>query len=64
MNKITLFASDGVWKARFSGPHAVPVRDLFGTDTLETPFSNNVSAEIVQKEVQSRNPDALVVTTI
>jgi hypothetical protein len=61
MNRITLFTSDGIWKARFSGPHRLTVRNLFGTDTLETPFLSNVSAERVRQEIASRNPDAKVV---
>lgn len=60
VNVITLERAGGLWVARHSGPAAAAVRDLFGTDTLPTPFRASVPAATVLRAIEWRNPEASV----
>ena len=55
-NIITLFKNAGMWKARFSGPHAEKVRFLFGADTLPTAFTDATAPEFVLAQLRELNP--------
>ena len=43
------------WVATFEGPQAAGVRELFGTDTLPTPFGTDTPANTVLVAVRLRN---------
>jgi len=59
METITLMEMNGCWVAVFSDEsHAI--KELFGTNTLPTPFSAEQGHEIVQEYIQARNPDKIV----
>jgi hypothetical protein len=45
------------WMARFSDP---VVRELFGTDTLPTGYTDRANAETVLAGIASKNPDCIV----
>ena len=60
-NTITLFVGpDLLWQAKFAGPHARQVIDLFGTDTLPTPFGQRYPAAKVLAHIKERNPQCTV----
>lgn len=48
---IELFIDQGTWYAICD-----EFKDLFGTDILPTPFTSKIPAEIVQEEIQKKNP--------
>jgi len=55
-NRIKLW-SDGVdWRATFIGPWAREVVEMWGTDTLPTPYKATAPAARVLALVRSRNP--------
>ena len=53
---------DAVWMARFVDDGTV--RELFGTDTVPTPYTSAMPGETVRTEVARRNPDATVVLAV
>jgi len=57
MKKIELIKTSDGWMAKFSEPR---VRELFGTDTILTPFTELVEGMIVLNEIRKRNPDCEV----
>ena len=55
MKTIKLINSRNGWLARFENdPKTI---DLFGTDTLPTPFTENASPMDVLKAIKKLNPD-------
>lgn len=64
MDIITLFKQETMWLARYSGPHATQIVDLFGHDTIPTSFTTARMALDVQQEVQKLNPECKVIVTI
>jgi hypothetical protein len=52
-----LLLINGCWMARCSEPE---ITELFGTDTIPTPYTSDYPASRVQHEVQARNPHAIV----
>jgi hypothetical protein len=46
--------------ARFSGPHADEVKELFETDTLPTPFDSRQPRSDILTAIQRQNPTATV----
>lgn len=61
-NTITLVFDSGYgWHARYSGPHAAEIKDLFGTNILPTPFTPQATFDMVRSELASRNPGAVIV---
>lgn len=57
---IILTAQGGLWHARTVGGREAQVRDLFGTDTLPTPFGQVVPSHQVAAVIQELNPRYLV----
>lgn len=58
MNTITLFKTVRGWMARFS---EAEIKELFGTDTLPTPFTAAASPAVVMAEVRRLNPRCVVI---
>ena len=60
MNQIEVYLQPGGWVARYKGPHAAKVRDLFGTDVLPTAFTAQADSEKVRTAIQQLNPGVAV----
>jgi hypothetical protein len=60
MNRITLILNHTGWLARYSGPHAADMQDLFGSCTLPTSFTVEADPALVVAEISSRNPGTIV----
>lgn len=60
MNKILLFKTSVAWYARYEGPHAEQIQDLFGTKIIPTAYTADASAESVCLRVSELNPNVLV----
>lgn len=56
-NTIVLIRGRDAWYARYCGPHTDQIRDLFGTNTLPTPFLPSTPADVLLAEIQARNVD-------
>lgn len=54
---IELFREAGQWMAKFSDPAIV---ELFGTDTIETAYTNGMEAKVVLESICALNPDCYV----
>lgn len=59
-DRIHVVVRDGFYHARFLGPHADFIVELFGTDTLQTPFTDRCPVIEVLKALRDRNPGARV----
>jgi hypothetical protein len=57
---IHLLIIDGLWHARFADGTEGRIRELFGTDTLPTPYRAHVKAETVMRAIAKRNVGATV----
>ena len=57
---IILSIHEGQWVATFTGPGEARIRELFGTNTIPTPFSAEVPASVVLLTVSHKNPTANV----
>jgi hypothetical protein len=55
MNRIVLFLEARSWHARFEGPHADTVLNLFGTTVVPTPFTSAANPAFVLEEIRKRN---------
>lgn len=53
---IVIKCVNGNWVARYTGPHAVEIKRLFGTDTLPTPFTSHTSKQAVLAVLRDKNP--------
>jgi hypothetical protein len=60
MNILILIHGVLGWSVRFVGPHTEEVQDLFGTDTIPTPFTHLARPEIVKAEIERLNPGCVV----
>jgi len=61
VNGITLSRSGTGWMATHTGPHAADIIRLFCTVTIPTAFTPQADPQMVLREIQANNPDALVV---
>lgn len=61
MNTITLRVIDGLWHATHGGPRSARVVELFGTDTLPTPWGGSVAPDVVLGRIVALNPNYRVV---
>lgn len=59
-NAIQIIESPAGWSAKFTGPHAVEVSKLFGTNVIPTAFGSAAPRSVVLAEVQKLNPNAFV----
>jgi len=60
MNELLIW-SDGVqYLCTWRGPHASEIRDLFGTDTLPTPWLANADPEVVRDDIAKHNAECVV----
>lgn len=59
-NTITLIKANGMWAAKYSGPHARQLVQLFGTDVLPTPFEDSTASYMVFNVVKGKNMDCVV----
>lgn len=59
-NAIQIIDGASEWFAKFTGPHAAEILELFGTDTIPTAFKSRTPTAIVLAEVQKLNPGVLV----
>ena len=59
-NEILIHLGEQGWLATFAGPQAPEIIDLFGTDTLPTPYTASTALATVIAEIQAKNPDAVV----
>ncbi len=57
MNTITISVKKGIYVATFSDPKVI---QLFGSDTINTPYPASVAASQVLAELKQRNPDCEV----
>ena len=57
METISLFVVGNSWMTRHSASNIV---DLFGTDTIPTPYTAQVAGHIVLKDITRLNPDRQV----
>jgi len=64
MNQIVLKVERGMWVAEHSGPASDEIQELFGTRTIQTPFSTSTNTETVLSEVTRLNPEFNVVISI
>lgn len=60
MNTITLSRYQGMWRARYGGPHAADVLRLLGTVEIPTSFTSSADPELVRAEIQRLNPGVTV----
>lgn len=60
---ITLSRQNGSWVATYSGEGSAQIRELFGTDTIPTPYMAGCSSIMVQTAISMRNADAVVVVS-
>jgi len=60
MNRIVILLQGRTWNAQFVGPHSAEIIELFGTDTIPTPFTSLTPVAEVVAEVRRRNPGVLV----
>ena len=60
-DRIELHRDAKGWHATFSGSHAAAVIQACHTVTLPTAFTARAPAEAVVREIQRRNPGAVVV---
>ena len=58
---VTLKREGGIWVGVHSGPGSDEVRELFGTDTLPTPYPANMIGTVVQDAIRKLNPEHAVV---
>lgn len=61
INRIILFPGADAWYAKYCGPEADRIRDLFGTDTLPTAFTIGASADTVRETIARLNPESIVI---
>lgn len=59
-NAIQVFCTPQGWMARYVGPHAKAIRDLFDTDVLPLPWTRRAKASQVVADLASRNPGVRV----
>lgn len=59
-NAIRLERQNSVWVGVYEGPHRENIMELFQTDTLPCPYTEQVPGSEVLAAVQERNPDVLV----
>ena len=55
-NRIELRIEGNQWVAQWIGRHAAEIVDLFGTDTVPTPYMGSAPAAVVLAQVMSLNP--------
>ena len=55
MDQLTLIRGKNCWLLKFEGPQAQEIIDLFGTDTLPTPWTESADAATVQAEIKRLN---------
>ena len=58
-NRITLIPGQPVL-ARFTGPHAGAIKEIFETDTIPTPYDSRQPRRDVLTAIQRQNPTATV----
>lgn len=58
MNTITLFIKSNYWHAKFSEQRII---DLFGSDTIMTPYSAAADRKYVIEEITARNPGCEII---
>lgn len=58
MHTIELFRNEKSWVAKFSDP---TVKELFGTDEIETAFTSNADKQTVLDKITSLNPESRVI---
>ena len=58
MERMHLFSEGGWWQVKTDSPRTL---ELFGTDTLPTPFSASVRPSQVYATIRELNPDANIV---
>ena len=51
--QLLLFRESGVWCVRYTGPYAVKVRQLFGTDVLPTAYESSMPYQEVRAIVEA-----------
>jgi hypothetical protein len=57
MDYITLVWTPTGWMLRTTDPK---VKELFGTDTIPTPFTAKAPTSMVLKEISRQNPDMVI----
>lgn len=60
MNRIELYTDNGMWMARFSGPHSALIMRLFGTVEVPTSYTSGAKWNVVLDVVRRFNPEAIV----
>ena len=61
MNKIIISKNESCYIATFTGDKENQIRDLFGSNSLPTPFTPAANPQEVKNTMQKNNPDAEVV---
>ena len=64
MNKIYISKNTDCYIATFTGDKENEIKDLFGTNSLPTPFMPAADPQEVRAAMQKNNPDAEVVLYI
>ncbi len=59
-NAIQIIESPAGWVAKFIGPHAAEITQLFGSNIIPTAFGASAPRSVVLAGVQKLNPTALV----
>jgi hypothetical protein len=57
MKKIELIRKGNNWYAKFYENRVI---ELFGTDTIMTPYVSNTPESVVLREISAKNPDCIV----
>lgn len=60
VNRIEIIRTAKGYNAKFTGPHAARVQELFNTSVIPLPFTVAANAADVVASVQSRHTDAHV----
>lgn len=60
MNSIIITKRGDAWIARFTGEHAATIIELFGSDTVPTPYTLATPCAAVVAEIKARNPECYV----
>lgn len=60
-NRILVSLVGNSWVAKFVGPHAARVQDLFRTDTLPLPFTREAPLKTVIETLKKKNPGVEII---
>ena len=60
-NRIIVSLQGQSWVAKFVGPHAAKVKELFRTDTLPLPYTDQAPLKMVIEGLKKKNPGVEII---